>query len=322
MTIRPFLVIILCLCVVTAGALKPQPTIHQAPRETAQSGAADLLLQQDSFPPVPAEPEMPAEPPADDGQHPVSGASPAGPGAVSPEQDKGHDGTENHSSGVSSKAETPSETPPSPANDSSRPAPSSAKQPAASFAKPLYSLDNGIALTFDDGPSKYTGQLLDILKKYNVQATFFFIGENVKSREDMVRRTAAEGHAIGNHTFRHAHLKKLSKEEQENEIEAGKKAIERAADIAVTLFRPPYGNLNNDTRQIAGERGDRIILWSVDPRDWDTRDPEKVAQHVLSSVKDGDIVLLHERSSTVEALPAIIEGIQKMGYAFKKIPEK
>ncbi|MBR6709585.1 MAG: polysaccharide deacetylase family protein, partial [Clostridia bacterium] len=131
--------------------------------------------------------------------------------------------------------------------------------------------DSGkIALTFDDGPHpKYTPEILEILREYGVKATFFVIGENVGYYPEQLAQILADGHEIGNHTYRHSCMSKLSEDEIRNEIERNEQAIYELCDYRTKLLRPPAGMLDDRVIDIALERDYRIILWNIDTRDWD-----------------------------------------------------
>ena len=189
-----------------------------------------------------------------------------------------------------------------------------------------------IALTFDDGPNEpYTSQILDILRAYNIKATFFLIGKNVESYPEIVKRMAKEGHSIGNHTYSHPDLALKLKFQIEEQIKSAEEAIFRAAGIRPYLFRPPYGLDNPWVFTEAEKMGYVIIKWSVSGGNGG-RDIsfDKILERVLKGVENGSIILLHDgdrlikgadRSQIVKALPLIIESLRKKGYRFVTIPE-
>ncbi|RJP29156.1 MAG: polysaccharide deacetylase family protein [Candidatus Omnitrophota bacterium] len=191
---------------------------------------------------------------------------------------------------------------------------------------------NKIALTFDDGPqSIYTPQILDILKKYNIRATFFLIGKNVEVLPELAKRIRDEGHIIGNHTYDHPDLRLQNQRQIKQQIRKTEKAIIDATGIKPYLFRPPYGVDNNVVLQEAENSGYTIIKWSVSGlngrQDSHSR---KIAHRVVGNVRNGSIILLHDgnrlsnntdRSQIVKALPIIIETLQGKGYQFVTINE-
>lgn len=180
---------------------------------------------------------------------------------------------------------------------------------------PKDSIDCGkvpcIALTFDDGPSVYTPQLLDILKKTGAKATFFVLGKSSKIQQNTIQRIYKEGHQLGNHSWDHKDLKKLSKEGIEHQIFDTNKVIKEATGIEPTILRPPYGSFNNlvkTTTQMP------IILWNLDPLDWKDRNPKTIAER-MSKGKPNGILLAHDiYKSTVDAMPIVIKNLQAKGY--------
>jgi peptidoglycan-N-acetylglucosamine deacetylase len=195
------------------------------------------------------------------------------------------------------------------------------------LAPAIVSLDSSkkeITLTFDDGPSPYTAQILDILKKENVPASFFMCGANARRHPAIARRAAEEGHEIGNHTENHPWLYLKTASRIEGEIDAAQRAIEEATGIKPTLFRPPYGVRWFSLSGILARRGLTMALWTVREGDGG-RDAKTIAAETLARLRPGAIVLLHDakeatqdgdRSAVVEALPAIIAGAREAGYAF------
>ena len=168
-----------------------------------------------------------------------------------------------------------------------------------------------VALTFDDGPSVYTNQLLDILKENDAKATFFVLGKSAKVQKNTVLRTFHEGHQIGNHSWDHKDLKKLSKADIEQQINETNQTIKNITGKAPNVLRPPYGSYNNSVKEIVNMP---IILWDLDPLDWKDRDATLVAQR-MSEAKPNGIVLAHDiHKSTVEAMPKVISALKKKGY--------
>ena len=176
-----------------------------------------------------------------------------------------------------------------------------------------------IALTFDDGPGRATTErLLDGLQQRGATATFFLVGELLEGQEELVRRMAREGHQIGNHTWSHARL-------PENEPQAILEEIRRCQEALWEILeeedpawlRPPYGLLE-------GVEGIEvpIIRWSIDPRDWESRDREAITAHVLRYARPGAIILLHDIYDTsVDAALEIVDRLQAEGYTFVTVEE-
>lgn len=181
-------------------------------------------------------------------------------------------------------------------------------------AKPM------VALTFDDGPYAPVGnQIMDCLAQYGGKATFFVVGNRVASYQTEIRRMAAEGHEIGNHTYEHKYLTKLSAEQVRRQINLTGDAVQNAAGIRPALVRPPGGYQNGTAAALVNAP---LIMWSIDTRDWKTRNAKKTVNAVLSQVKDGDIVLMHELyPQTGAAALEIIPGLTEAGYQLVTVSE-
>ena len=183
-----------------------------------------------------------------------------------------------------------------------------------------------IALTFDDGPHPhFTDAVLGVLAKYDVKATFFEIGRNIELYPDVTRRVVADGHELGNHTYHHPHLSRISDEALLGELASCGSAAEKTVGAAPVLFRPPEGARTPARCKLLGEQGYRQILWSVDTNDWRGHSAEEIGRTVLRSVKAGDIVLMHDyvsrRFQGAAALETIIPALQKEGYRFVTVSE-
>jgi peptidoglycan/xylan/chitin deacetylase (PgdA/CDA1 family) len=191
------------------------------------------------------------------------------------------------------------------------------------FSRVLVS-GNYIAITFDDGPHpQNTPRLLDILRARNVKATFYVIGRSVDLYPQVVRRTVAEGHEIGNHTHTHRLLSKLGDDEVRGELSRCRDAVSRAAGYNMRTMRPPYGGLLQRQRELVhSEFGYPTILWSVDPLDWKRPGPSVVTSRILSGTTAGGIVLAHDlHAPTVDAMPATIDGLLKRGFKFVTVSQ-
>jgi len=181
-----------------------------------------------------------------------------------------------------------------------------------------------IAMTFDDGPSaENTPRLLEILKQRNIKATFFLIGQNAASNPDIVRRILADGHEVGNHSWTHPQLSKLSDERVTAEITKTQDAIKDASGYTPTLLRPPYGAITPRQREwIESQFGLNIILWSVDPFDWKRPGASVITQRILSQVRPGAIILSHDiHKQTVDAMPATLDALIAKGYKFVTVSQ-
>lgn len=171
-----------------------------------------------------------------------------------------------------------------------------------------------VALTFDDGPSgKYTRQLLDGLYDRGVKATFFLCGYRIKEYPDIAQRIFDEGHEIGCHGYSHKDMKVMSRRDIAAEI-ADTHALLPEGCIPKFL-RPPGGGSSDGIRQVAECRNLAILSWSVDPRDWATRDTAAIEAAVLKNIQDGDIVLLHDMTvSSVNAALDIVDTLMEEGF--------
>jgi peptidoglycan/xylan/chitin deacetylase (PgdA/CDA1 family) len=197
------------------------------------------------------------------------------------------------------------------------------KDSGITFTRVLVS-GNYIAITFDDGPHpQNTPRLLDILRARNIKATFYVIGRSVDLYPQIVRRTVAEGHEIGNHTHTHRLLSKLSDDEVRTELSRCHEAIGRAAGVQPRTMRPPYGGLVQRQREMVhAEFGYPTILWSVDPLDWKRPGPSVVTSRILSGTSAGGIVLAHDlHAQTVDAMPATLDGLLQRGFKFVTVSQ-
>ena len=181
-----------------------------------------------------------------------------------------------------------------------------------------------VALTFDDGPGRYTERLLDALKTYHAKATFFLIGKNAARYPELLKRMEAEGHAVGNHTYGHRTLTRLSAAGISNELDRCNAVFQSTLGHPGTLLRTPGGSHNETVRRIAGQKGMPVIGWSVDTRDWASRDTEKILEVAFgeNGIRDGSIVLMHDIYETsVDAAEAILKRLHEEGYTFLTVPE-
>jgi peptidoglycan-N-acetylglucosamine deacetylase len=181
-----------------------------------------------------------------------------------------------------------------------------------------------IAMTFDDGPSeKLTPKLLDLLAAHRIKATFFVIGQNVAEHPEIVARAAREGHEIGNHSWSHPNLGKMSDEGVRRELRRTEDVIKDAIGSRPTLMRPPYGSLSTrQKRWIHDEFGYRIILWEVDPLDWKRPGPTVVCNRILRETRAGSIVLSHDiHPGTIEAMPATFSQLEAKSFKFVTVSE-
>lgn len=187
-----------------------------------------------------------------------------------------------------------------------------------------------IALTFDDGPDEvFTPQILDILKKYNVKATFFVIGQKVEYNKNIVKREFDEGHEIGNHTFSHINVSKNGFKKIQKEIVDTQKAIKNVTGVYPKVFRPPYRAISKDMCEVIKQNDMNIVLWSyVDAKDWSSPGVNQIVRSIEEGVQNGCIILLHDynkirtsKSQTIQALEIMIPDLLQKGYKFITVSE-
>jgi peptidoglycan/xylan/chitin deacetylase (PgdA/CDA1 family) len=186
-----------------------------------------------------------------------------------------------------------------------------------------------VYLTFDDGPSDYTPQVLSLLARYDAQATFFVLGEQVEIKPDQIRIEMLSGHYVGSHSYDHTSLVGLSSEAFIAQMKRTEQAIVNATgDLhslghRVRYLRPPYGDTDATVLQRAADLGYDVVLWDVDSEDWQRPGAETISDYVLSNVFPGAIVLMHDGGrdceQSVEALETVLRELSVQGYAFHKI---
>ena len=177
-----------------------------------------------------------------------------------------------------------------------------------------------IALTFDDGPSAaWTPALLDGLKERGVKATFFLIGENADKNPEIVKRMAEEGHLIGNHTYHHVELTKVTEKEARSELADTNAVIVRITGKEPEYMRPPFGAWQ---RKLEQEIQMLPVLWTIDPLDWTTENQDEIVNKVVTEAEENDIILLHDcYKSSIEAGLRIVDILQEEGFVFVTVDE-
>lgn len=183
-----------------------------------------------------------------------------------------------------------------------------------------------VSFTFDDGPNPpYTSQILAILRRYRITATFFDVGTQVQAYPGLVRQEYDSGHTVGNHTWGHADLPALSAPSVIWQMTTDQDIITQTIGIRPVFFRPPYGAFNALTLQDVNYFGLVGFMWSVDPRDWSRPGVGAIVATVLSETGNGSIILMHDgggdRSETVAALPIIIDSLQQRGFRFVSLQQ-
>lgn len=180
-----------------------------------------------------------------------------------------------------------------------------------------------VALTFDDGPHPaFTARLLDLLKREHVKATFFLVGVKVDEAPAMVARIVREGHEVGNHTYHHKNLDKLTAEQAEAEIRQANDAIFRACKVKPVSFRPPGGHHSEIVYRAAAKQAMRTVFWTDDPGDFAKPSPEVIEARTLKDLDNGSDILLHDGiEPTLQMLPDLIARLRRDGYRFVTISE-
>ena len=180
-----------------------------------------------------------------------------------------------------------------------------------------------VAISFDAAwGNEDTEQLIEILGKYNIKATFFVVGEWVDKYPESVKALADAGHEVMNHSNTHAHMTKLSKDEIIADVNACNDKIEAVTGVRPTLIRPPYGEYDDNVISAIRSMDMEPIQWDVDSLDWKDLSAGDITKRVTGKVQAGSIVLFHNAAlHTPEALPGIIENLFQQGYTFVPISE-
>lgn len=177
-----------------------------------------------------------------------------------------------------------------------------------------------IALTFDDGPHPvYTEQMLELLEKEKVPATFFLLGQNVEAYGEVVKEIADKGHLIGNHTYHHVQITTLPTEQAYEEIDKTSRLIEDLTGKGTEYVRPPFGTWNEG---LESELDLIPVMWTIDTLDWTTGNVDWIVNQVVQSAEENDIILMHDSyKSTVQAVERIIELLKADGFEFVTVDE-
>ncbi|MCR4703672.1 MAG: polysaccharide deacetylase family protein [Saccharofermentans sp.] len=176
-----------------------------------------------------------------------------------------------------------------------------------------------VALTYDDGPSIYTDSILDTFEEYGQRCTFFIVGDRISWNEDQARRETAMGCEQGNHTYSHNRLTDLTAEEMQEKLKGTDDELIRISGKPSTCLRPPEGKWNDTLKSVCGCP---IILWSVDSRDWESKNADKICNRVIGHVQDGDIVLMHDLyQATADATKRIVPSLIEAGFQLVTVEE-
>ena len=181
----------------------------------------------------------------------------------------------------------------------------------------IYPLNKkAIAFTYDDGPSEYTADLLNTLEKNNSSATFFVIGNNIKGRENIIKKIYKSKSEVGSHGYSHINFTNLDKEELNTEINSTNVLFNSITNDKISLLRPPYGDYDDNVKSL----NYNIILWNIDSKDWLLKDSEKIYNNVLKNACDGCIVLMHDiYPETLEATKKLIPELKSLGYSIVSV---
>ncbi len=176
-----------------------------------------------------------------------------------------------------------------------------------------------VAFTFDDGPSKYTLDIANILEEYNASATFFEVGYNIKAHPEITKELSERGFEIANHTTDHSKLTKLTETKYLTKINDNNAIFKELTGKDMPYLRPPYGSYNDKIKASAGVP---IVTWSLDTRDWESRNKDKVIEMVINNIKEGDIILFHDLyESTRDAVKELMPLLKEQGYQAVSVGE-
>ena len=179
-----------------------------------------------------------------------------------------------------------------------------------------------VALTFDDGPGKYEDRILAAFQKYGGKGTFFFVGTQAEKYPSVVKRVAEAGHEVGNHSYKHENLPKLSQAGATQSLAKTTEILRKLSGQSVSLVRPPYGATSASVKAALQSQGQPSILWSIDTLDWKTRNSKSTINTVLQHVKDGDVILMHSiYSQSADAAEVLIPALQERGFQLVTVSE-
>ncbi|GAB3834698.1 polysaccharide deacetylase family protein [Kribbella italica] len=193
---------------------------------------------------------------------------------------------------------------------------------AAPAAAPAPAPAKSVVLTFDDGPDpRYTPQILAILDRYGVKATFFVIGTEARRHPELIRALTQRGHSVQNHTWSHADLTKLSWSAFQRQVRDTDAQVRAAGGKQPGCLRPPYGTRGALLDRRAAGLGKRLVFWDVDSRDWTRPGVAAIQNRVATNARDGSVILFHDgggnRAQTIAALPGVLKLLQASGFGFR-----
>ncbi|MGE5455646.1 MAG: polysaccharide deacetylase family protein [Ignavibacteriales bacterium] len=218
---------------------------------------------------------------------------------------------------INSEAE-PSPTPVVTKPEESKVEPKNDTKPDPTKNEAVVETTKKVAFTFDDGPSKYTEELLAILKENNAEATFFILGSKIDQYASTIEDIKDGGHQIGSHGVSHSDFTKMTNEKLIKELEATKSLLAKY-NITQTLVRPPYGNVNKQVKESVDYP---LIMWSIDTRDWESRNSKSEVQIIIENIEDGSIIIMHDvYKPTIDAVKMVLPLLKEKGYEFVTIDE-
>lgn len=179
-----------------------------------------------------------------------------------------------------------------------------------------------VALTFDDGPGAATEKILDLLEEHGGKATFFVVGYLLNGNEEILQRVVAQGSELASHTWEHQSLSKMTALEIQNDFQRVSDSIFEIAGVRPAYIRPPYGECSSEVKAAAAGCGAPLLLWSVDPYDWQSRNADTTYERIMQDVKDGSIILCHDsHQATGEAMERVIPELLGQGYQLVTVSE-
>lgn len=181
-----------------------------------------------------------------------------------------------------------------------------------------YRKEKMVALTFDDGPDQVnTPKIINILHDNGVKGNFFFIGQRAIQNHDVVEKAFKEGNLVLSHGYQHLDMTKMTADQIKKEITQNNKILYDITGRIPALMRSPFGAIDSTLINEAAASGEKLILWSIDTLDWSQMEKDNIVKNVLDNVRPGEIILMHsneDKKATVEALPAVIQGLKQRGY--------
>ncbi len=196
---------------------------------------------------------------------------------------------------------------------------------SVSTVNPIYignTQEKAVALMFNvDWGEEILPGLLETLREKDVKVTFFISGRFAKKFPEITLKIAEDGHEIGNHGYSHPHPNKLSLEQNQKEINETEKVLQELKINSAKVFAAPYGEHGTTVLQAAEALGYKTIMWTLDTIDWQDPSPEVILERILPKADNGSLILMHPKNCTLQALPGLINSLQKEGYLFKKVTE-